>query len=135
MGDYEHCITVRRDADSRFEFLAAVENLPEYIESMESAEPVGNGEARVAAMIAGQRREGTAWLRTDASRRAMQWGSEGSNGYHGELRVEDGPDGSPTATVLLHTERADGPGIRAGLEQTLANIKTLVEGRSTELTR
>ena len=135
MGDYEHSTTIRRDADSLFEFLAAVENLPEYIESMESVEPIGNGQARVVAVVAGHRREGTAWLRTDESRRAMRWGSEESNGYHGELRIEDAPDGSATVTVVLHTERADGPGIRAGLEQTLANIKQLVEGRSTERTR
>jgi hypothetical protein len=35
--------------------------------------------------------------------------------------------------VRLHTERADGPGIRAGLEQTLASIKQQVEGSSTDL--
>ncbi|MFC7659677.1 hypothetical protein ACFQV8_29515 [Pseudonocardia benzenivorans] len=39
--------------------------------------------------------------------------------------------GDATVTVRLHTERADGPGIRAGLEQTLAEIKTAVEGTST----
>jgi hypothetical protein len=37
--------------------------------------------------------------------------------------------------VRLHTERADGPGIRAGLEQTPASIKQAVEGSSTDQRR
>ncbi|HEY2190900.1 MAG TPA: hypothetical protein VGH76_01175 [Actinomycetospora sp.] len=32
----------------------------------------------------------------------------------------------------MHTEHADGPGIRAGLEQTLANLKAQLDGSSTE---
>ncbi|ODU02708.1 MAG: hypothetical protein ABS81_16720 [Pseudonocardia sp. SCN 72-86] len=42
-----------------------------------------------------------------------------------------GSPGDATVTVKLHTERADGPGIRAGPEQTLAEIKIAVEGSST----
>lgn len=96
------------------------------------AEPSDSEEVHVVAVVEGQRREGTAWLRVDRSARALRWSSEGPNKYHGELRVEDDGDGSATVRVTLHTERADGPGIRAGLEQTLANIKQQTEGSSTE---
>lgn len=48
----------------------------------------------------------------------MRWGSPGPNDYQGELTVTG--NGGSTLTVTLNTERADGPGIRAGLETTLA---------------
>jgi hypothetical protein len=41
-------------------------------------------------------------------------------------------DEESRVTVTLHTEHVDGPGIRAGLEQTLANLKTQLDGSSTE---
>lgn len=62
----------------------------------------------------------------------MHWGSEGPNNYHGDLQVTDAGTEGATVTVTLHTEHADGPGIRAGSERTLANIKRLFEGSSTE---
>ena len=64
-------------------------------------------------------------------RRAPCAGGRRPNGYHGELEVASADSGSRVA-VRLHTERADGPGIRAGLEQTLASIKQQVEGSSTD---
>ena len=134
MGDYEHSATVRHDADRLFEYLAEIGNLPMYFEAMITAEQTGGSEVRVVADVEGERREGTAWLRADRQKRAMSWGSEGANNYHGELQIADNGDDSATVRVTLHTVRADGPGIRAGLEQTLANIKRQVEGSSTERT-
>ncbi|RRO18632.1 SRPBCC family protein [Saccharopolyspora rhizosphaerae] len=132
MGHYEHSTTLRCDADALFNFLADAGNLPEYFDAMTSAEKTGQDEVRVVAEVEGQRREGRAWLQTDPQARSMRWSSEGPNDYHGELQVNHAGDGQAKVTVSLRTERADGPGIRAGLEQTLANIKRLVEGRSTQ---
>ncbi|MFB9565468.1 SRPBCC family protein [Saccharopolyspora hordei] len=132
MGDYEHWTTLRCDADTLFRYLADVGNLPRYFDSMDSAEDMGGEEVDVVAEVEGQRREGHAWFHTDPETRTMRWRSEGPNGYHGELQVTDAGDEGATVTVTLHTERADGPAIRAGLERTLANIKQQVEGSSTE---
>lgn len=132
MGDYQHSTAVSTSPSVLFDYLADVHTLPHYFEGMVAAEPAGPGAVTVVAQVEGQRREGEAWMELDEQARRMRWGSEGPNQYHGELEVREDDNGHATVTVSLHTERADGPAIRAGLEQTLANIKRLVEGHSTE---
>ncbi|WP_214405356.1 SRPBCC family protein [Pseudonocardia lacus] len=132
MGDYEHTATVTADPDELFDYLSDVHNLPDYFATMREAELTGASshggeEVHVVAEVEGAHREGEAWMTRDAERRTLTWGSEGPNGYRGDLRVEPAGDGSEV-TVRLHTERADGPGIRAGLERTLTSIKEKVEG-------
>jgi uncharacterized membrane protein len=134
MSDYTHSTTVRRPADDIFAFLSDVSNLPRYFEAMESAESAGDQAVHVVANVEGQRREGEAWMTVDADDRRMRWGSEGPNDYHGELTVAPDGDGESEVTVFLRTERADGPGISAGLEQTLANLKRILDGSSVETT-
>jgi uncharacterized protein YndB with AHSA1/START domain len=134
MGDYEHTATVSADPDTLFRYLADVQHLPDYFAAMQDAEPTGEQagdgeEVHVVADVEGTRREGEAWISVDDAAHTLRWGSEGPNGYHGELQVSPAGDGAEVA-VRLHTERADGPGIRAGLEQTLASIKQQVEGSS-----
>jgi uncharacterized protein YndB with AHSA1/START domain len=136
MGDYEHSTTVTADPDELFRYLSDVHNLPDYFAAMREAEPTGEtshggDEVHVVAEVEGTRREGEAWMTRDGGQRRLSWGSEGPNGYRGDLDV-DPADGGSRVTVRLHTERADGPGIRAGLEQTLAEIKRRVEGSSTD---
>ena len=140
MGDYEHTATVSADPEALFRYLADVHHLPDYFAAMQEAEPTGERpdgaeegaeEVHVVAEVEGTRREGEAWLAVDDAQRTLRWGSEGPNGYHGELQVSPAGSGAEVA-VRLHTERADGPGIRAGLEQTLASIKQAVEGSSTD---
>lgn len=136
LGDYEHATTVTAEPDALFRYLSDVHNLPDHFSSMREAEPTGQQshggeEVHVVAEVEGTRREGEAWLTTDPDRRTLTWGSEGRNGYQGELEV-DGADGGSRVTVRLHTERADGPAIRTGLEQTLATIKREVEGSGTD---
>ena len=136
MGDYEHTATVSADADTLFRYLSDVHNLPEYFTAMREAEPTGEQthggeEVHVVAEVEGKERAGEAWFVVEDDRKTLSWGSEGPNGYHGELEVSPAGEGSEVA-VRLHTERADGPGIRAGLEQTLASIKRRFEGSSTD---
>jgi len=136
MGDYEHSTTVDANPDDLFDYLSDVHNLPDYFAAMRDAEPTGQPshggeEVHVVAEVEGKRREGDAWMDTDTGNRKLSWGSEGPNGYRGELEV-DGDTGASTVTVRLHTERVDGQAVRAGLEETLATIKRQVEGPSVE---
>jgi uncharacterized membrane protein len=135
MSDYAHTTTVRRPADDVFAYLSDIGNLPQYFEAMESAESAGHQAVHVVANVEGQRREGEAWLAVDSDARRLQWGSEGPNDYHGELTVTPSGNGGGESEVqvFLRTERADGPGIRAGLEQTLANLKQILDGSSVEM--
>ena len=89
----------------------------------------------MTANVEGERYEGTAWMHADADARSLRWGAEHTSGYHGELFVTGIGDVESRVTVTLHTERADGPGIRAGLEQTLADLKRILDGSGTEPAR
>lgn len=131
MGDYEHSATVHASADRLFNYLADPANLPDFFSAMRVAEPVGGERVHVEAEVEGTERSGEARLHADHENRQIRWDAPGPHAYHGELDVT-GDEHSSTVTVTLHTERADGPGIRAGLEETLANIKRMVEGSSTE---
>ena len=131
MSDYEHTTTIRRDPDAVFAYLSDVTRLPEYFSGLEEARPEGGEEVHVVANVEGNRYSGEAWIQADADAKSLRWGSEGPSAYHGELSVS-GEGEDSRVTVTLHTERADGPGIRAGLEQTLADLKRILDGSSTE---
>ena len=132
MGDYEHTATVHRDPDEVFAYLADVSNLPQYFDGLQDARSTGGESVHVVARVEGQTYEGEAWMHADGDARSMRWGSEGPSGYHGELFVVSVGDTEAKVTVTLHTERADGPGISAGLEKTLADLKLVLDGSSTD---
>lgn len=132
MGDYEHTTTIRRSPDAVFDYLSDVGNLPTYFDGMHDARSTGGDDVHVVAEVEGNRYEGEAWMHADADAQSMRWGSEGPSGYHGELFVTGAGEEETRVTVTLHTEHADGPGIRAGLEKTLANLKQVLDGSSTE---
>jgi uncharacterized protein YndB with AHSA1/START domain len=134
MGDYEHTATIRRPPDEVFDYLSAVENLPSFFDSMRDAHAEGGDDVHVVAEVEGHRYEGEAWMHADPDAKHVRWGAESTSGYHGELFVIGIGDEESKVTVTLHTEHADGPGIRAGLEQTLANLKQQLDGSSTEST-
>jgi hypothetical protein len=107
MGDYEHTATVSVDPDELFRYLADVHHLPDYFSSMQAAEPTGEhvedgDEVHVVADVEGKRREGDAWISVDDAARTLRWGSEGPNGYHGELEVEQADSGLPGRGAAAH---------------------------------
>lgn len=137
MGDYESSTTVDAPVDDLFEFLSKVENLPRYMDRMTHARSLPGDAVAVEARVEpgdvgtdgpdgdGARTVGgEAWFRIDADRRSLSWGSEGPNDYRGELDVVADGVGS-RVTVRIHTERDDAPGIRSGLDGTLAAIRRL----------
>ncbi|WP_375491646.1 SRPBCC family protein [uncultured Jatrophihabitans sp.] len=126
MADYEASVEVGADPDETFHYLSDVANLPRYFERMTSAEAGDEEEVHVVADLGDRTVEGDAWFHIDNDARSLSWGSEGPNDYHGELNVRRSGMGS-TVTVVLSTERASGPEIQDGLEQTLDNIKGIVE--------
>jgi hypothetical protein len=53
----------------------------------------------------------------------LEWGAEGPDDYHGELRVEEVDPGRSRITVSLHSVRqAEGGEVQQGLEQTVAAL-------------
>ncbi len=129
MGDYERSTTVNAARDDLFEYLSTLDNLPQYMDSLTSARHVQGREIEVTAEVDGKPVAGDAWFSIDADRRALSWGSEGPNDYKGELQVT-GDDSTSEVIVRLHTVH-DVPAekIEGGMDETLANVKELVEGR------
>jgi carbon monoxide dehydrogenase subunit G len=131
MPDYERTETVAARPDALFAYLSDVRNLPKYFARMTSAEPGDGEEVRTTARIdmgdGPQEVAGEAWFRVDDDGNALAWGSEGENDYSGELDVSPDGDGARVA-VRLHTKVDDRERIERDLDETLGNIKRLVEG-------
>ena len=133
MPDYRRSTNVDVDADTLFDFLADIGNLPRYFARMTSAEPAEGEAIRTTAEIdvpgEGKKSvEGEAWFRVLGDRKRLEWGSEGPNDYKGELDVTADGDGS-RVTVALHTESSHS-GIEDGIDETLATIARLAaEGK------
>lgn len=113
-----------------FDYLSDVSNLPHYFARMTEATP-GDGEEvhTKARMPDGQEVQGDAWFRVDEGATSIEWGSEGASNYRGSVTVMSSGAGSEVE-VSLHTERvsADDGEAQQGIQETLANIKRLVEG-------
>lgn len=55
--------------------------------------------------------------------RRLEWGAEGPDDYHGELRVDELTVGRSRITVSLHSVReAESSELQDGLEQTVAAL-------------
>ena len=128
MGTYEQSTTVSAPADALFDYLADVGNLPKYMAQMTSAERTGAEEVHTTAEVEGERVAGDAWFRVHDDTHTIEWGSEGPNQYHGELEVT-GDAAESQVAVRVTTEHDDGPAIQQGLDETVANVKRLVEAR------
>lgn len=126
MTDYARSITVTADPDRVFAFLSDVENLPKYFEQMTSAHPAEGEAVQTTAEVEGQKVEGEAWFRVDDAVNSLSWGSEGDNNYSGELSVTPDAAGS-VVEVKLRTEHGERDQIESSLQQTLDNVKRLVE--------
>ncbi len=128
MADYLAGTDVAAPADSLFDYLADVQNLPRYFDRMTSATDNGDGTIAVTADLGEREVEGEAWFKVDRDAKTLAWGSEGPNDYSGELEVS-GTGDSSRVEVTLRTARVAGEQIQQGLEKTVATIKHLVENR------
>jgi len=132
MGDHSAVTTVEADADAVYAYLADVSHLPDYFPMMTAAEKVpGEDAVRTTAVLApeedgrpegeGERTvHGEAWFRTHDEERRIEWGSEGSSDYHGEIRVEPDADGC-RISLLIHSP-SDHEGIDEGMGRSLDSI-------------
>jgi uncharacterized membrane protein len=121
MADDRASTTLSAAAQRVLDYLSDINNLPVYFDRMTSATP-GDGETvqTTATMPDGTETAGEAWFHVDSAAKALSWGSEGPNDYHGQLEVADDGD-----TSTLSTERTEIDRIQQGLEQTLTNISRL----------
>lgn len=127
MAEYRSTTDVAAPADTVFDYLADVDNLPDYFARMRSAEPTGEEEVRtVAEGPHGETYEGEAWFRVDPDRRRLEWGSEGQSHYSGHLEVTS-VGGGARVEVAISTEHTGGDEVQRSLDETVATIRQQVE--------
>ncbi|OLF08593.1 SRPBCC family protein [Actinophytocola xanthii] len=123
MTTYTHSAEADIAPNELFGFLADPRNLPRYFPQMTAAEPEGGETVHVEAEVHGHQVSGEAWVRPDESARRLEWGAEGPDDYHGELKVDEVAPGRSRITVSLHSVReAEGGEVQKGLEQTVAAL-------------
>lgn len=133
MPTYTRETRVGVEAQAAYAYLSDVQNLPAYFPRITEAKATSGDEVETTAVIEppGEDKQtvhGTAWFKQDDAGQAISWGSEGPNDYHGEIDVDE--DGSDRSVVrfTLHTESGH-PGIEESIDETLATIRTTLEGR------
>jgi hypothetical protein len=136
MTTYTHSAEADIAPDQLFGFLADPRNLPRYFPQMTAAEPEGGDTVHVEAQVHGDRVSAEAWVRPDEHTRRLEWGAEGPDDYHGELKVDEVAPGRSRITVSLHSVReAEGGEVQQGLEQTVAALAQAAAADSDEVQR
>jgi hypothetical protein len=126
MTDYERTVSVAAGPDAAFESLTDPANLPRYVATMLSAEAAQDDTLHVAADVQGRHEEGYARFTTDEARRRMDWAGPGDSTYRGWLQVDPTDSGSSVWIHLEGTREEDDAEVARVLDETVANIKTLL---------
>lgn len=149
MSEYEHSTQINADPDDVFAFISDVDNLPQYLPTVQHAMPQPRDRIRVQGEASGRPYDSDGFFQVDKAQRRMRWGSDGDNEYRGSMEVTEAEsDASATVTVHLSFEprpdmarafeRQSGDRdqtIQEGLEAALRSIKRLCEGGDSEVER
>lgn len=137
MPSYTRSTTLDVDEDTAYAYLSDPENLPEYFPRITKVNPKSGGdEVETTAVIEppGEQKqtvEGTAWFRADDDAHKVEWGSEGSSHYHGELDFDPAGGGDARSTVKLTIHSDSGhPGIEESIDETLQTIAQKLQQKS-----
>jgi hypothetical protein len=147
MAHHEAWTTVDVAPNILFDYLSDLDNLPKYLPRLDDVhrtEPLPREaqglEARrpkqavhedvevTAELPNGHEVHKDAWIEIVEENRSLRWGAPGEHDYHGELDVDFVADGTSRLTVRLDTEHEPGQEIEKALDDTLAGIKTSLEG-------
>ena len=142
--EFERSITVSAGADSIFEFISDVKNVPQYLPTVKNAQPQQGERIRTQGQAGDRSYDSDGHFRVDKQSRRLEWGSDGENDYSGWLEVQ-GSGGSqsevkvhihyaPKPEVLQHmVERSPDHSFESamneGISKTLESIKRICEGK------
>lgn len=140
MADYSTDIIVKAPADAVFRFISDVQNMPKYLPTVSAAQKQSADRVAVEGDANGHHYKSDGWFKVDEAGRAVRWGSDGENDYHGEMRVADA-DGGARIDCRVHLnakpeirepmeqhQGGQGPAMKDGLEAALRSIKQICEG-------
>ena len=73
--EHQHTEHIAAAPDAAFTALADVNNLPEYVPQVTSAEAREGDTVEVSARYGGHEQRGEAWFRSDGANRTIEWGA------------------------------------------------------------
>ncbi|HEU4322196.1 MAG TPA: SRPBCC family protein [Roseiflexaceae bacterium] len=142
MSEYEHTVTISATPEAIFAYVADLRNMPHYLPTVLSAEPLPEGRVRLRGQAGGRRYDVDGYLHSEPELNRMEWGADGDRAYAGRLEIHRyGTEQRALLTVHLsfgphaepaeHYERA----VQHGLEDALNRIQSAVEERNGTLER
>ena len=141
--EFEQSIDVQASADSVFDFISDVKNVPQYLPTVKNAQPQQGERIRTQGQVGDRTYDSDGHFRVDKQARRIEWGSDGENDYRGWMSVQGSGDSSqvkvhihysPKPEVLQRMqERSQGNSFESamneGISKTLESIKNICEGK------
>jgi uncharacterized membrane protein len=142
MSEYQNSIVIAANPDKVFDFVADINNLPQYLPTVQNATLVSDDRIRIQGEAGGHKYDDTGYFRANKETRKLEWGSDGKSNYSGWLKVDQGEDTS-SAYITVHisysltTERQQEfeqksmnweSVMNEGISKTLQSIKNICEG-------
>jgi len=142
--EFEQSLTVAAPADDIFDFISDVQNVPQYLPTVKSAQPQQGERIRTQGQAGDRSYDSDGHFRVDKQARRIEWGSDGENDYRGWLEVQG--DSGSQSEVKVHIHYAPRPEIlqrmverspdhsfesvmKEGISKTLESIKRICEGK------
>ncbi len=148
MPEFEHRQRIGAAPDAVYAFISDARNLPQYVPTTKSAQPLPGGKVRVQGEAQGHSYDNDGYFRADSSSRRIEWGAE-ERDYCGYLDIAAAGDGSDLTVHLTFSDQmpkrvqseqaakqdqappTNGPDraqIQEGLAAALRSIQNQVEG-------
>lgn len=142
--EFEQSTTVAAPADSIFDFISDVRNVPQYLPTVKSAQPQQGERIRTQGQAGDRSYDSDGHFRVDKQARRLEWGSDGENDYRGWLEVHGKGDSQSQVKVHIHyspkpetlqrmVERSPNHSFESvmneGISKTLESIKQICEGK------
>ncbi len=141
--EFEQSITVAAPANSIFDFISDVRNVPQYLPTVKNAQPQAGERIRTQGQVGDREYDSDGNFRVHEQERRLEWGSDGENDYSGWLEVQS--VGELRSQVKVHIHYSPRPEILQrmvehspnhsfesvmdeGISRTLESIKRICEG-------
>lgn len=141
--DFEQSITVNAPAEGIFAYVSNVQNVPEYLPTIKSAQPQQGERIRTQGQVGEKTYDADGHFRVNRESRRLEWGSDGENEYGGRLEVREQGDSQSEVSVYIHynprpetlqrmieksPDHSFEGAMNEGIQKTLESIKRICEG-------
>jgi hypothetical protein len=137
MSEHQSSIVIVANPDKVFDFVANINNLPEYLPTVHKASLIADERIRIQGEAAGHQYDDRGYFCANRETRKLEWGSDRESNYNGWVKVDQGEDPS-SAYLTVHisygksTQNQQGIDwdnvINEGVSKTLQSIKNICEG-------